>query len=114
MKRALAALALLTLSTPAMAQRGQACVAPAALQIRAITVVPEAGLFAYRLQILNAGPTRRNFSYHFPLEGLTPPPGAVYAFNIQPQQSITIPLGTTPERATERALRAALRITCHS
>ncbi|UPY38648.1 hypothetical protein [Sediminicoccus sp. KRV36] len=84
------------------------------LQLQPVVVIPEAGFFSYRLQVFNAGAARRNFSYHFPLPLLTPPPGAVYAFDIRPQQSIIIQLGTTQQRATEAALQGALRITCHS
>lgn len=99
---------------PAQAQRQRSCVGTGFLEIQPVTVIPEVGFFSYRLQVFNAGGARRNFSYHFPLAMLMPPPGAVYAFDIRPKQSVIIPLGTTQQRASDQALRDALRITCHS
>ena len=96
------------------AQANRNCVGSTSLQLQPIVVVPEVGGFAYRLQVHNAGGAARNFSYHFPLPLLMPPPGAVYAFNIRPRQTIVIQLGTTQQRASDQALRDALRITCHS
>jgi hypothetical protein len=101
-------------SGSATAQGQRNCVSATSLQLQPIIVVPEAGFFSYRLQVFNAGGGPRNFSYHFPLPLLMPTPGAVYAFNIRPRQTISIQLGTTQERATDAALRQALRITCHS
>lgn len=116
MKLMLGALAFLTLWGVASvrAQPGRVCVAPQALLLQPIAVIPEAGLFSYRLQVFNAGSGRRNFSYHFPLQLLTSPAGAVYAFDIRPQQTIIIQLGTTVQRASDATLRSTLRITCHS
>lgn len=107
-------LAALLFPAAAQAQANRNCVSATALQLQPIVVVPEAGFFSYRLQVFNAGGAARNFSYHFPLPLLMPPPGAVYAFNIRLRQTITIPLGTTQQRAADQALRDALRITCHS
>ena len=104
----------LVLMPAAHAQRGGNCVSATALQLQPIVVVPDIGAFNYRLQVFNAGGGTRNFSYHFPLPLLTPPQGAVYAFNIRSKQSIIIQLGSTQLRASDEALRNALRITCHS
>ena len=109
-------LLLLLLLTPgfAWAQPNRNCVSANSLQLQPIVVVPEVGGFSYRLQVYNAGGAARSFSYHFPLPLNMPPPGAVYAFNIRPRQTIIIQLGTTQQRASDQALRDALRITCHS
>jgi hypothetical protein len=102
-------------SGEAMAQGSRNCVSATALQLQPIVVVPEpVGGFSYWVQVTNAGGAARSFSYHFPLPLLTPPSGAVYAFQIRPRQSIRIELGSTRERASEAALRQALRITCHN
>jgi hypothetical protein len=98
----------------ASAQANRNCVSATALQLQPIIVVPEVGGFSYRLQVYNAGGGARNFSYNFRLPLLMPPPGAVYAFNIRPRQTIIIQLGTTQQRASDQALRDSLRITCHS
>jgi hypothetical protein len=107
-------LATLLLPAAAQAQANRNCVSASALQLQPIIVVPEVGYFSYRRQVFNAGRTSRNFSYHFPLAALMPPPGAVSAFNIRSRQTITIQLGTTQQRASDQALRDSLRITCHS
>lgn len=115
MRRSIWALALFLASmTGALAQSGRACVAPQALQVQPIVVIPEAGFFSYRVTVFNAGGVRRNFSYHFPLPMNQPPPGAVYGYDIRPQQTVIINLGSTQERASEQLLRSTLRITCHS
>ena len=106
--------ATLLWSGTAAAQGQRNCVSATSLELQPIIVVPEAGFFSYRLQVFNAGGGPRNFSYHFPLPLLMPPPGAVYAFNIRPRQTISIQLGTTQLRASDDALRNTLRITCHS
>lgn len=107
-------LAVWLLPTAAQAQRNRPCVGAGSLEFQPIVVVPEAGFYSYRVQVFNAGGTTRNFSYHFPLPLLMPPSGAVYALNIRSKQTISIPLGTTQQRASDQALRDALRITCHS
>ncbi len=107
------ALLLICIAT-AQAQSGRACVTPQSLQVQPIVVIPEAGFFSYRVQVFNAGAVRRNFSYHFPLPMLMPPAGAVYAYDIRPQQTVIINLGTTQQRASDQELRGSLRITCHS
>jgi hypothetical protein len=108
-------LATLLGSGAAMAQGNRNCVSQSALQLQPIVVVPEPlGGFTYRLQVYNAGGGSRSFSFHFPLPMLMPPPGAVYAFQIRPRQTILIELGSTQQRASDAALRDALRITCHN
>jgi hypothetical protein len=110
--RLAALLAALLASGPALARN---CVGANALKPQPISVVPEPqGGFSYLLRVENAGGTTRNFSTHFPLPQLMPPPDAVYSFNIRPRQTIVIQLGSTQQRASDEALRRALRITCHS
>lgn len=115
MKRILTALLLLLALTPAaQAQRGRVCTGPQSLVVQPVMVIPEGNFYSYRVQVFNAGGVRRNFSYHFPLHELMPAPGAVYAFDIRPQQTVIINLGTTLSRASDETLRNTLRITCHS
>lgn len=112
--RRLLLLAALLAPGMALAQPSGNCVGTSALQLQPIVVVPEATGFSYRLIVYNAGARTRSFSYHFPLPLLMPPPGAIYAFQIQQRQTVRIELGFTQQRASEAALRGALRITCHN
>lgn len=116
MRRLLLALPLALALPPAAApaQGTRNCVSATALQLQPILVVPEPTGFTYRLQVHNAGGGARSFSYHFPLPQLMPPPGAVYAFQIRPRQTILIELGSTQQRASETTLRNTLKITCHN
>ena len=106
--------ALMAWAPPVSAQRGRACVGPQSIVAQPILVIPEGAFFSYRFQVFNAGAVRRNFSYHFPLNEFMPTPGAIYAFDIRPQQTIIVHLGTSLRRASDETLRNTLRITCHS
>ena len=114
MLRFLLPLAVALLSMTAQAQPNRNCVGVQSLQLQPIIIVPEVGFFSYRLSVFNAGGGARSFSHHFPLPLLTPPQGAIYAFQIRPRQTVMIDLGTTQQRASDQALRDALRVTCHS
>lgn len=114
----LAFLALLGLAPPAQAQqrppRGGACTGPGALELRPIAITPEGAFYSYRASVYNAGARTRNFSYTAPVEGLQPPQGAAWSFNIQPRQTVVIVLGVSLNRIPEEEFGRRLRLTCHS
>lgn len=111
----LAFLASLGIASAAQAQpRGGTCTGPSALVLQPFAITPEGAFYSYRASVYNAGARTRNFSYTLPVEGMQPPQGAIYAFNIQPRQTVVIVLGVSLNRIPDEALRRAMRLTCHS
>jgi hypothetical protein len=113
----LALLAVPGAATSAQAQqprRGGACTGPSALVLQPFAITPEGAFYSYRASVHNAGARTRNFSYTLPVNGMQPPPGAIYSFNIQPRQTVVIVLGVSLNRIPDEALQRAMRLTCHS
>ncbi len=107
----------LALAPAAQAQqprRGGACTGPAALVLQPFAITPEGAFYSYRRSVYNAGARTRNFSYTLPVNGMQPPQGATYSFNIQPRQTVVIVLGVSLSRIPDEALHRAMRLTCHS
>lgn len=115
----LAFLVLLGCCASAQAQqprppRGGTCTGPSALVLQPFAITPEGAFYSYRVSVRNAGARTRNFSYSLPVGGMQPPQGAIYAFHIQPGQTVVIVLGVSLHRIPDEQLRRAMRLTCHS
>jgi hypothetical protein len=95
-------------------RRGGPCTGPAALVLQPIVIAPEGAFYSYRASVHNAGARTRNFSYTAPANGLQPPQGAIWSFNIQPRQTVVIVLGVSLNRMPDEEFQRRLRLTCHS